>query len=135
MGAELMHLRILLPFRVFAEVEGVKRIVVKTIQGAYGLLPNRLDCTAALAPGIMSYETESGGEVFLAIDEGVLAKAGREVYISVRHAIGGAELGQLQEAVEKEFLHRGEKEQALRTTLAKLESDFIRRLAKFRKKG
>ncbi|MCB0579719.1 MAG: F0F1 ATP synthase subunit epsilon [Phaeodactylibacter sp.] len=133
MNSGLMHLKILLPFKVFAEVEGVKRIVLETAQGSYGLLPHRLDCTAALVPGILCYETEAGEEFFLAVDEGVVAKAGMEVLVSVRHAIGGGELGQLKEAVEEEFLRLGEQEQALRTTLAKLESDFMRRLVEFHK--
>ena len=135
MNPEQMHLKILLPFKVFAEVENVKRIVVETVQGSFGLLPQRLDCAAALAPGILCYETESGGEVFLAVDEGVVVKAGMEVLVSVRHAIGSAELGQLREAVEQEFLQLGEQELALRSTLAKLESGFIRRFLEFQKEA
>ncbi len=133
MGPDLMHLKILLPFTVFAEVGNVKRLVVETGQGAFGLLPHRLDCTAALVPGILCYETEAEGEVFLAVDEGVLVKAGMEVSVSVRHAIGGTELGQLREAVEQEFLRLDEQEMALNSTLAKLESNFIRRLLEFRR--
>ncbi len=128
-----LHLKILLPHGVFAEVEGVKRIVVETTEGAYGLLPHRLDCTAALVPGILAYETEAAGEAFLAVDEGVMAKAGMEVFVSVRHAVGGAGLGELKEAVEQEFLKLDEQEMALRNTLAKLESDFIRRFMEFHK--
>ena len=128
-----MHLKILLPFTVFNEVENVKRIVVETAQGSFGLLPQRLDCTAALVPGILFYESAAEGEVFLAVDEGVLVKAGMEVLVSVRHAIGSAELGQLREAVEQEFLKLGEQEIALRSTLAKLESGFIRRFLEFHK--
>ena len=51
---------------------------------------------AALAPGILTYETEADGEVFVAVDEGVLVKTGADVLVSVRHAIGGTDLGQLQ---------------------------------------
>jgi len=122
-----MQLKILLPFMVFEEKQGVMRIVAETPQGSFGLLPNRLDCVAALAPGILTYETEAKGEVFIAIDEGVLVKAGREVLVSVRNAIGGADLGELKKAVELEFVKKGEEEQALRSTLAKLESNFVRR--------
>ena len=122
-----MELKILLPFMVFEEKQGVKRIVAETPQGSFGLLPNRLDCVAALAPGILTFETEADGEVFIAIDEGVLVKAGREVLVSVRNAIGGADLGELKKAVELEFVKKGEEEQALRSTLAKLESNFVRR--------
>ncbi|MBK8702894.1 MAG: F0F1 ATP synthase subunit epsilon [Saprospiraceae bacterium] len=122
-----MQLKILLPFRVFAEKQGVKRIVAETREGSFGLLPNRLDCVAALAPGILTFETETEGEVFIAVDEGVLIKTGQEVVVSVRNAIGGADLGKLHKAVEEEFLKTGEKEQELSSTLAKLESNFVRR--------
>ena len=127
-----MHLKILLPFKVFTEQSGVKRIVVETPQGSFGLLPNRLDCTAALVPGIFTYETAEG-EVFVAVDEGVLVKNGRDILVSVRNAIGGAGLGELHIAVEKEFLIMGEAETDLRTTLAKLESNFIRQMTQLKR--
>ena len=66
-----MNLKILLPFRIFAEKTGVSRIVAETREGSFGLLPHRLDCVAALAPGILVYETEAEGEVYVAVDEGV----------------------------------------------------------------
>ena len=78
-----MNLKILLPFEVFAEKSGVTRIVAETPQGSFGLLPHRLDCVAALAPGILTYETEADGEVFVAVDGGVLIKAGAAVLVSV----------------------------------------------------
>jgi F-type H+-transporting ATPase subunit epsilon len=127
-----MRLKILLPFRVFAESDGVKRIVAESLQGSFGFLPNRLDCVVALVPGILTFETEMQGEVFIAIDEGILIKAGREVLVSVRNAIGGADLGKLKQAVEMEFRKSGQEEQGLRATLAKLESNFVRRFAALR---
>src|SRR5210317_2134186 len=72
----LMNLRVLLPFQVFADKSGVSRIVAETRAGSLGLLPRRLDCVAALAPGILTYETEAEGEVYVAVDEGVLVKTG-----------------------------------------------------------
>lgn len=127
----LMNLKVLLPFRIFAEKTGVSRIVAETREGSFGLLPRRLDCAAALAPGILIYESEADGEVFLAVDEGVLVKKGPDVLVAVRNAIGGADLGQLREAVEREFLNLNEREQSVRSVMAKLESGFIRRLAAF----
>jgi F-type H+-transporting ATPase subunit epsilon len=127
----LMHLKVLLPFGIFAEKSGVSRIVAETREGSFGLLPPRLDCVAALAPGILTYENEAEGEVFAAVDEGVLVKTGLDVLISVRHAIGGTDLGQLHEAVEREFVHLNEREQSVRSVMARMESDLIRRLAKF----
>lgn len=123
----LMNLKILLPFQVFAEKTGVSRLVAETREGAFGLLPNRLDCAAALVPGILIYETEKEGEVLVAVDEGVLVKAGKDVLISVRQAISGTDLGSLREAVEKEFLAVDEHEQSVLAVMTKLETGVLRR--------
>ena len=127
----LMNLEVLLPYRIFAEKTGVSRIVAATLDGSFGLLPHRLDCVAALAPGILIYENEAEGEVYIAVDEGVLVKTGSEVLVSVRNAIGGTDLGQLREAVDREFLTLNEREQSFRSVMAKMESGFIRRLVEF----
>jgi F-type H+-transporting ATPase subunit epsilon len=124
-----MHLKILLPFQVFAEKTGVSRLVAETREGSFGLLPHRLDCVAALVPGILIYQTESDGEVLVAVDEGVLVKTGQDVLVSVRRAIAGTDLGQLHQAVKEEFLTLDEHEQSVRLVTAKLETGFLRRLA------
>lgn len=129
-----MNLKILLPYQVFADLKGIKRIVAETLQGSFGLLPQRLDCAAALAPGILMYETETGNVVYLAIDEGILVKTDYEVLVSVRNAIGGAELGSLHLAVEQEFKNIDEQEKKVRSVMAKLELGFIRRFEEFRQK-
>ena len=127
----LMNLKILLPFQIFAEKTGVSRIVAETPEGSFGLLPHRLDCVAALEPGILIYETESDGEVLVAVDEGVLIKTGLDVFVSVRRALGGADLGQLRDTVEQEFLTLDEQEQSMRSVMTKFEAGFLRRFASF----
>jgi F-type H+-transporting ATPase subunit epsilon len=92
-------------FKRASEVSGVSHIIIMTRSGALGLLPHRLDCTAAIAPGIMAYRTGEREEIYLAVDEGVLVKTGLQVVISVRNAIGGQDLGKLRAAVEHEFLN------------------------------
>ena len=105
----------------------MKRIVAQTLGGAVGFLPHRLDGTTALTPGLLIYETQAEGEVYLAVDQGVLVKAGAEVLVSVRNAIGGTDLGKLHEAVKREFLEVDAQEKTVRSALAKMESGFIRR--------
>ena len=128
MLSDFMHLKILLPFQVFADQTNVVRIVAETHHGSFGFWPHRLDCVASLTPGVLTYETEIGGEVVTAIDEGVLVKFGLEVLISVRNAISGSDLGHLQAEVKKEFLTLDEQQQTVRLTMAKLETNVIRRL-------
>ena len=126
-----MNLKVLLPFKVFVEKTGVLRIVAESHGGAFGLLPHRLDCVAALTPGILVFETEEEGEVCIAVDEGILVKTGTSVLVSVRNAIGGTDLDQLRAAVEQEFLNLDEQEKSVRSVLAKLESGFVRHFATF----
>lgn len=126
-----MNIKILLPFKVFAEKTDVLRIVAETYGGSFGILPHRLDCVAALVPGILIYETQAEGETYVAIDEGVLVKAGQEVLISVRRALVGNDLSQLRQSVEQEFLALNEQEKSVRVVMEKLETGFLHRFARF----
>ncbi|MEX2382629.1 MAG: F0F1 ATP synthase subunit epsilon [Opitutales bacterium] len=126
-----MNLKVLLPFQIFAEKSGVMRIVAETPHGSFGVLPRRLDCVAALEPGILMYETEADGEVFVAVDEGVLVKTGPDVLVSVRQALGGTDLARLREKVEREFLKLDNDARSTRVVMAKLETGFLRRFAAF----
>jgi F-type H+-transporting ATPase subunit epsilon len=128
-----MQLRILLPYGNFASVEDVTRVVVMTPAGSFGLLPHRLDCATVLSPGLLSYSTVAAGETHLAVDEGVLVKTGAEVLVCVRHAIAGADLGGLRQAVEQEFLNLSDREKSARTTLAQMESGLIRAFLELRR--
>jgi len=121
-----MQLKVLVPSQVFACIENVARIVALTPTGAYGILPQRMDCAAVLAPGLLSYVTASHEEFHIAVDAGVMVKTGAEVLVCVRHAISGADLGRLQQAVQQELLRLSEQEQSSRRTLAHLESGLIR---------
>jgi len=129
MATDLINLSILLPFGVFTHAPGVTRVVVETHGGSFGLLPRRLDCVAALVPGILVYETEGGGEVYVAVDEGVLVKTGFEVQVSVRRALAGTDLAGLRDQVEASFLAEDAHERGVQAVMAKLESGFLRRFA------
>jgi len=124
-----MTLKVLLPFEIFADETDVSGIVVETPQGSFGLLPQRLDCVAALVPGILSFEAEGQGEVFLAVDEGVLVKTGPAVVVSVRRALRGTDLSRLRDTVEQEFLTLDAQEEEMRTAMDRLETGFMRRFA------
>jgi len=126
-----MRLKVLLPFEVFADEPDVSRIVAETAQGSFGLLPHRLDCVAALAPGILIYETAARDEVCLAVDGGVLVKTGPDVVVSVRRALRGTDLGQLREAVTQQFEQQDAQDRDLQSAMARLESGFLHRFAGF----
>ncbi|WP_442510420.1 F0F1 ATP synthase subunit epsilon [Novipirellula sp. SH528] len=126
-----MTLKILLPFEVLVECTDVLRVVAETQFGSFGILPHRLDCVAAITPGILVYQTVDAGESFVAVDEGAMVKTGLNVLVSVRNAIVGVDLSELREAVQREFLTLNEQEQNVRAVLARMESDFVRHIAQF----
>ena len=126
-----MHLKISTPTEMILEKAGVVRLVVETASGSLGILPLRLDCVACLIPGILLFETAAEGELFMAVDKGILVKTGQEVHVSVRNAVIAHELGTLEQIVRSQFLVGSEQEKKIQAMLAKLESDFIRNFMDF----
>ena len=77
------------------------------------------------------YVSTTGGVKYIAVDKGILIKAGENVTVSVRNAIGGSDLGKLNESVEKEFKLLDDNEKNVRSVMVKMESSFMLRLHKF----
>lgn len=132
MPPPLMTLEILLPSEVFAEKTGVSRIVAEGRQGSFGIWAHRLDCVVALTPGILTYEVDSEGDVYVAIDEGVMVKTGFDVKVSVRRATSSPDLAQLRELVEREYRTLDEEERRVRLVMARVETAFLRHFASLR---
>jgi len=129
-----MKLRVLLPTEILLEKEVVK-IIAEAGNGLFCLLPSHIDFVAALVPGILSFETESGEEIFLAVDEGVLVKNGQEVMVSTLEAVQGKELGSLRRTVEEKYQVMDESERSTRSAMAKIEAGFVRRFLEIQKRG
>jgi F-type H+-transporting ATPase subunit epsilon len=126
-----MQLKILLPSEVFADEHGVSSVIAETRDGSFQLLEHRLDCVAALVPGILTYLPKDKPPVYLAVDEGVLVKTGSQILVSVRQAIDGADLGQLHDEVKRKFLTLNAEERNVRDVLSRMDSSFVGRLAAF----
>jgi F-type H+-transporting ATPase subunit epsilon len=124
-----MKLRILLPSQVHLEETPVSSIVAQTPEGSFGILPQRLDCVAALSAGILSYATSAGALVHVAVDAGVLVKTGDDVLVSVRQAVDGADLASLHQQVQEEIRRSDDQQLEERSASARLEGDLLRRLS------
>ncbi|MEO5909888.1 MAG: F0F1 ATP synthase subunit epsilon [Pelobium sp.] len=124
-----MELKILLPYKVFAEIKNVDNIVAETSEGSVGFLPQRLDCVAVLVAGVVSYKTDKIN--YLAVDEGLLVKTGSQVFISVKNAIGGVDLGKLADTVKDEFIKNDNYEEQVKHMVLKLENGFLSKLKKY----
>lgn len=126
---DLINLKVLIPFQVFAVVTEVLEVIAESLEGSFGLLPHRRDCVVPLAPGILTYKTGNGSETYVAVDQGVLTKAGLDVVVSVRRAVAGAELADLRSSIQKEFVSIDEGQRSVRDSSARLEAAFMHRFA------
>jgi F-type H+-transporting ATPase subunit epsilon len=126
-----VKLKVLLPFQIFVQQTDVSRITAETREGSLGILPHRLDCVAALVPGILAYESKGASASYIGVDEGVLVKSGAEVLISVRRAIGGTNLRELHEAVKRDFLLVERRDKEARAAISRMEAAFIGRFIEY----
>ncbi len=128
-----MRLKVYAPSDIFLDRE-VKKVVAESPAGSFCILPRHIDYVTALTTGILSYLTPEDEEAFLALDEGVLVKQGNEVQVAAEWVIGG-ELGELRRQIEHMMSDAGEREKKTRSSMARLEADFIRRFMEFGKLG
>jgi F-type H+-transporting ATPase subunit epsilon len=126
----MMHLKIALPTEILLEEE-VDKVSAEGMEGSFTILPRHIDMTTALVPGLLSF-VSGGEETFVAVDEGILVKRGESVHISARNAVMGGPLDELSETVDTAFREYNEKEKSVHTALAKLETDFTKRLIEMR---
>jgi len=119
-----VRLKVLLPTAVLVD-RAVAKVSAEAENGAFTLLPRHIDFTAALAPGILSYQTEGEQTEFMAIDQGILVKRGSDVLVSTINAVQSADLTELKQTVQEQFEVLDEHEKKTRTALARLEANFI----------
>lgn len=129
-----MNLRVLLPSEVFLDCE-ITKVIAEAPNGHFCLLPNHVDFVASLVPGLMTFEDRDQQEHFLAVDEGILVKCGRDVLVSTRSAARGDQLGNLREIVEHQFSVLDDRERMARAASARLEAGLVRRFVEFDKHG
>ena len=122
-----MRLKVWIPSEVFLDEEATK-IKAEAENGWFCILPRHIDFVTALVPGVLCFASPGKQTEYLAIDHGILLKCGPEVSVSTRNAVRSADLGNLKEAVEKQFRMLHEKERASREFEAKLEADLVRQL-------
>lgn len=137
---QTMHLKILLPTEELVD-ETVLKVIAEADNGVFCLLPRHIDFVATLVPGILVFLTEpdytgpddtgtdhgkQSKENFAAVDEGVLVKCGRSVFVSTLNGVRDTDLSRLQSLVEERFLELDEHERKTRSALARLEAGTLR---------
>lgn len=122
-----MRLQVLTPTQVLLDCQ-VIGLVAEGENGHFGIRPRHIDFISALVPGLLYFipAPEDEGQ-YLAVDRGILVKQAADVLVSVRDAVIGGELAGLLETVHNRFMLLDEKERGVRSAVARLEADFLRR--------
>lgn len=121
-----MQLKVILPSEVLLD-EAVSKIIAEAENGSFCLEPRHVDFVTALVPGLLTYVTTEGREMFVGIDEGVLVKCGPEVCVSTREAVVGADPAVLRLSMVNRCGDLDGHERCARTVLARLESGVAKR--------
>lgn len=129
-----MNLKVIELIRVLIDTP-VKNVVAEDEQGYFGMLPRHADLVTALVPGILTFETQEGSLQYVALDEGVLVKAGDDVTVSTARAVHGKELMVLEKTVLKEFSAENERARKIQAALSRLEADLARKFVRFVQAG
>ena len=130
--ATLLHVELRLPTRVLFSDTAVKVFATADI-GAFTLLVNHTDLVTALVPSILIVTDETGGELFFAVDEGILVKQDQQVHIAIQRGLQGESLADINELVNTHFFAVDEEERVARSALSRLEANIVRRFGDLRK--
>ena len=128
-----MRLKVTDPSSIALEAE-VSKVCAEGEHGEFCLLPRHMDFVAALRSSLLSAVDESGQEVFLAVNGGLLVKCGEEVLVSTPQAVRGS-LGELEKAIEESFEQLDQRERQARQALEKMQADFVRQFIELQAYG
>ena len=125
-----INLKVLLPFKIFADKTGVSRIVAETREGSFGLLLHRLDCVgAALSAAGSTYEQHQTAKYSWPQTKGCRQDRSRRTRIRAPGDGGHGSSANCAKRWSESFPTLDEQEQSVRSVLAKMEGDLIRRMA------
>jgi len=129
-----MKLTVRLPAQILFQEE-VSRIKAEAANGWFGMLPRHIDFVTALVPSVLTFQPVGKPDEYLAIDQGILVKCGRDVSVSTRAAVRGTSLEQLEKDVESQFRAQEERDKKSLAYETKLEADLVHGLLELEKHG
>jgi len=121
-----MNLTVLIPSETLVD-RPVAKVVAEAPNGFFCLLPRHVDFATAIVPGLLAYTTDTGEEIFWAVDDGILIKQADRIWVSTRNAVAGEDLDHLEEAVTQQFRQRDAEEEKAQQAMNKIQAGFVRR--------
>jgi F-type H+-transporting ATPase subunit epsilon len=121
----LIHVQIVTPLDT-AWTGTCGKVSVQTTGGWWTFLPRHREMVALVVPGIVTAWLADGGEILVAVDEGLLTKRGPDLTIATRHAAVGRNAEDLKKEAGRQFAEARAGEELMQQVIGRLETDFIR---------
>lgn len=131
---DILNLKIYTPDKLVLN-ETILKLSVDGKEGNFSIMPKHIDYISSFSDGIISYTDTNNAVNFLAVNQGVLVKTGRNIEISTFHVALGTDLKDLKNKV-KELALKSEEivetDKKINISLKKMEYTMLQRIMKFR---
>lgn len=133
MTGPVFHMKIITPLGVLEREMQYIRLRDRT--GYFGLMKSHADFLTVLVPSLGYYTDRDGGEVFLAVNGGVLSVRKGEAVLAAREAYESRDAAELARTIEKSMREKTASEKTFENMLENLERSFLRRSIELERGG
>lgn len=130
----VLNLRIYTPEKLFLEKE-ILKITLNGKEGSFSILPKHVDYISSFDDCIMRYTETSNKASFLATNQGIITKIGRNIEISTFHVIIGNSLMELKNNINelsKKSKDIANKNTEINENLKKMELSILKKIMEYK---
>lgn len=130
----VLNLRIYTPEKLFLEKE-ILKITLNGKEGSFSILPKHVDYISSFDDCIMCYTETSNKTSFLATNQGIITKIGRNIEISTFHVIVGNSLMELKNNINelsKKSKDIANKNTEINENLKKMELSILKKIMEYK---
>ena len=132
--SDFINLRVYTPDKLVVE-DVIKKINVNGKEGSFTILPKHIDYVSSFVDSVIAYVDNNEKTKFLAVNQGILIKTGRNLEISTFNVIKSNSLLELKNVLKlsvEEDNKNEEKRKKINDNLKKMEFLMLNKLTKFR---
>lgn len=130
----VLNLRIYTPEKLFLEKE-ILKITLNGKEGSFSILPKHVDYISSFDDCIMCYTDTSNKTSFLATNQGIITKIGRNIEISTFHVVVGNSLMELKNNINelsKKSKDIANKNTEINENLKKMELSILKKIMEYK---
>lgn len=133
MNSFVMHLQ---SATAYQQIEGVVSFTGRDDSGSFGILAGHARAMTLLSFGLARFRTNQDSDwQYLAVPGGLLYCTGKELYVSCRSFVRGADFESVREALQKQLLEEERELHEIKQSMRRLEEQMFKRLLEITRRG